>query len=65
VTLNVYNVLGRQVAVLIDEERLAGSHTIPFDATELAKGMYFYMLRTGSAVETRKMMVVDQTMGLR
>jgi hypothetical protein len=51
--------LGREVAVLVDEERMTGSHSVPFDATGLASGMYFYVLRSGSTVETRKMLVVN------
>ena len=58
VTLSVHDILGRQVAVLVDEEREMGSHAVPFDATGLASGMYFYVLRTGSVVETKKMLVV-------
>ncbi len=63
VTLSVYNMLGREVAVLVGEEREMGFHSIPFDASGLASGMYFYVLRTGSAVQTRKMLVVNQNIG--
>ncbi len=59
VTLRVYNMLGSQIAVLVNEDREMGPHSVPFDATGLAAGMYFYVLRTGGAVETRKMMVVN------
>lgn len=55
--------LGRQVAVLVDGERMAGEQSLPFDAAGLRAGMYFYVLRTGSAVEMRKMVVVNPAVG--
>lgn len=63
VTLSIYNMLGRQIAVLVDEAREMGSHSVPFDATGLQSGMYFYVLRTGSTVETRKMLVMNPAVG--
>lgn len=58
VTLTVYDMLGRQVAVIVDELRVAGYHTVAFDATDLASGLYIYRLDAGSHAETRKMMLV-------
>ena len=58
VTLTVHDLLGRQIAVLTDEDRHAGKHSVPFDASELRSGMYVTILRTGSAIETRKMLVL-------
>ena len=56
VMLSVYNLLGRRVAVLVDELRPAGPHAVPYDTEGLAPGMYIYVLRTGSSLETRKLL---------
>ncbi|MDX1429552.1 MAG: T9SS type A sorting domain-containing protein, partial [Rhodothermales bacterium] len=58
VTLEVYDMLGRSVALLVDGERAAGTYTAQFDATELASGMYLYRLTAGSDVQVRKMMLL-------
>ncbi len=58
VELMVYDVLGQRVAVLIDEKQTAGYHEVVFQAAALPSGMYFYRLRAGSFVETRKMVVL-------
>ncbi|MCH8487586.1 MAG: T9SS type A sorting domain-containing protein [Candidatus Cyclonatronum sp.] len=58
VRLEVYNVLGRRVAVLVSGTQPAGYHTIQFDASRLASGMYLYRLQAGSVVQTHKMMLV-------
>ena len=58
VRIAIYDVLGRQVQVLVNEELSAGSHTVEFDATRLASGVYIYRMEAGSFVQTRKMMLV-------
>ncbi len=45
VNLSVYDVLGRQVSVLVNERRNAGVHEVKFDASGLSSGMYFYRLQ--------------------
>ncbi|QQS35016.1 MAG: T9SS type A sorting domain-containing protein [Ignavibacteriales bacterium] len=57
-TLKVYDVLGREVATLVNEYRDAGSYEVEFDASQLASGVYYYQLRTEKFSETKKMMVV-------
>ena len=56
VTLKVYDVLGREVAVLVNDIKPAGSYTVSFDggARSLASGIYFYRLTAGTFSETRK-----------
>jgi glucuronoarabinoxylan endo-1,4-beta-xylanase len=54
----VYDLLGREEAVLVDEKRGAGTHEVTFDATGLASGMYLYRLTAGSFVQTMKLLVV-------
>ncbi|MCL6495592.1 MAG: S8 family peptidase [Ignavibacterium sp.] len=56
-TLKVYDVLGREVATLVDEYREAGSYEIEFDATNLSSGMYIYRLQSGSYSDVKKMIL--------
>jgi hypothetical protein len=58
VTLKVYDVLGNEVRTLINKEMEAGYHSIDFNASELPSGVYFYQLRAGSFIETRKMVLL-------
>jgi hypothetical protein len=58
VTLNVYNALGEEVALLADGEREAGVHVVSFGAAGMASGSYFYTLRVDGVIETRKMMML-------
>ena len=58
VTLKVYDVLGKEVATLINEEKLAGSYEINFDASSLSSGIYFYKLQAGSFTKTNKMILL-------
>ena len=58
VTLTVYNVLGQQVATLVNGALSAGTHSVPFNASRLASGVYVYELRAGSFVQQKRMMLV-------
>ena len=58
VELKVYNVLGAEVATLVNETKNAGSYKVSFDATNLSSGVYFYQLKSGDQTITRKMMVM-------
>jgi len=58
VSLKVYDLLGREVAVLVNERKEPGSYTVTFDAAALSSGVYLYRLTAGSFVETRKMILV-------
>lgn len=55
VRLTVYDVLGREVAVLLDEQREAGEHAVNFDAGHLPGGLYMYRIEADGAVRTRWM----------
>ncbi len=54
VTLQVFDVLGREVAVLLNEHLPAGEHSVVFDARGLSSGVYFYRLTPGSFTQVRK-----------
>ena len=59
-TLRVFDVLGREVAALLDNTSLAGGeHTVRFDASGLTSGVYLYRLEAGASfVQTKRMMLV-------
>ena len=58
VTMKIYDVLGNEVVILLDEEKPAGSHTVEFDASKLASGTYFYKLQVGNNIQARKMLLL-------
>jgi hypothetical protein len=58
VKLAVYDILGRQVSVLVHEQKHAGQYEVLFDASRLASGVYFYRLSAGGYVETKKLMLL-------
>ncbi|MEO9887734.1 MAG: T9SS type A sorting domain-containing protein [Balneola sp.] len=58
VTLKVYNMLGQEVARLVNERRSSGVQSVKFDAANLASGMYIYRLQAGSFTRTKKMMLI-------
>jgi hypothetical protein len=58
VRLAVYDLLGREVATLVNEKKPAGSYTVRFDASGLASGVYLYRMMAGSFVQTRKMILL-------
>jgi len=57
-TLKIYDVLGNEVATLIDEYRVAGNYEIDFDATGLSSGVYFYKLIIADYSSTKKMILM-------
>jgi hypothetical protein len=58
VRIVVYDILGREVSVIVNERRPAGSYAERFDASALASGVYLYRFTAGGFVQTRKMIVV-------
>jgi hypothetical protein len=58
VSLIVYDVLGREVATLVNEEKSPGSYLASFDGSKLASGVYVYRLTSGSFVQSRTMVLV-------
>jgi len=58
VSLKIYNLIGEEVATLVNEEKTIGNYKIEFDATGLPSGIYFYRLQAGSFVDTKKMIIV-------
>jgi hypothetical protein len=58
VSLKVYDIIGNEVATLVNEEQSAGSYEVIFSADGLTSGIYFYKLQSGSFVETKKMILL-------
>ena len=58
VTLKVYNLLGEEVAKLVNDIKQTGNYETSFDATGLPSGIYFYRLRTGDFIDTKKMILL-------
>lgn len=58
VSLKIYNLLGQEVTTLINRELAAGSYSYEFDASRLSSGVYFYSIKAGSFVQTKKMMLL-------
>jgi len=58
VQLKVYDILGNEVATLVNEEKPAGIYEVEFDAFGLSSGIYFYKLNSGNFVQTKKMILL-------
>ncbi len=57
-SLRIYNTLGEEIATLVNQEQAPGEYSVQFDATGLASGVYFYTLRAGNFVATKKMVLL-------
>ena len=58
VTIKIYDVIGREVATLIDDEYQPGQYKVVFEAGQLATGLYIYRIQAGDFRETKKLMLV-------
>ncbi len=58
VTLKVYDILGREIATLVNEEKQAGKYSYTFDASKYSSGVYFYRMQAGEFVQTKKLVVI-------
>ena len=58
VTLKVFNLLGNEVATLVNEVKDAGSYNVDFNAKNLSSGIYYYRLQSGNFVQTNKMILI-------
>jgi hypothetical protein len=58
VRLCVYDLLGREVAVMVDEKKDAGFYEVKLDGSNLASGVYFYRLQVGDFVSTKKLLIL-------
>jgi hypothetical protein len=58
VKLKIYNILGSEVASLVDEYKHKGEHKVTFDAGNLASGVYIYKIQSGNFIYSRKMLLL-------
>ena len=58
VTLKLYTVMGLEIATVVDEVQSAGTHTVVFDGSNLASGIYLYSIKSGAYAETKRMMLL-------
>jgi photosystem II stability/assembly factor-like uncharacterized protein len=58
VTLRIYDTIGREVSILVNEELQPGSYTVQWNATAMASGVYFCRLNSGNSVQTKKMLLI-------
>jgi len=58
VTIKVFDVLGKEIVTLVNEEKPAGNYEIEFYGTNLPSGIYFYQLKAGSFIQTKKMLMI-------
>ena len=58
VELKIYDLLGSEIAALVNEEKAPGNYDVSFDASSLSSGVYLYTIKAGSFVQTRKMLLM-------
>ena len=58
VQIQIFDVLGREISTLLNEEKAAGNYKINFNASELTSGVYFYRIQAGEFIETKKMILL-------
>jgi len=58
ISLKVYDILGNEVATLVNERQNAGTYSVEWDASNYPSGVYFYKLQAGEFVETKKMTLI-------
>ena len=58
VNIKVYDILGKEVATLLNEYKSPGSYIVEFDGSKFASGVYFYQLKAGNYLDTKKMILM-------
>ncbi|MDP2362134.1 MAG: T9SS type A sorting domain-containing protein, partial [Ignavibacteria bacterium] len=58
ISISVYDVLGNEIAILVNEEKPAGTFELTWNAENLPSGIYFYKLKTGNFIDTKKMILL-------
>jgi hypothetical protein len=58
VTIKLYDLLGREIKTLVNEEKTAGSYSYIFDGSSLSSGIYFYRITAGKFAQTKKMILM-------
>ena len=58
VTLKVYDILGREIATLVNREQNVGNYSVKFDGSKLPSGIYFYTMESGNFIQTKKLLLM-------
>ncbi|MBN1637410.1 MAG: Ig-like domain-containing protein [Ignavibacteriales bacterium] len=58
VQIKVYDMLGREIATIVNEEKSKGNYEVEFNAKNLASGLYFYTMKVGNFIQTKKMLLL-------
>ncbi|MCB0732223.1 MAG: T9SS type A sorting domain-containing protein, partial [Ignavibacteriae bacterium] len=58
VRLVVYDILGREVTTLVNQKQKPGTYEVIFDASKYSSGVYYYQLKVGQFIKTKKMMLL-------
>jgi len=58
VSLKIYDLLGREIATLVNEEKPAGNYEVTWNASGLTSGVYFYQLKAGNFMGSKKMILL-------
>jgi photosystem II stability/assembly factor-like uncharacterized protein len=58
VVLKVYNIMGKEIITLVNEQKPAGNYSVKFDAGKLTSGVYFYQLKSGDFISTKKLILL-------
>jgi hypothetical protein len=58
VTIKIYNTFGQEISTLVNEEKNAGAYEVTFNAINISSGIYFYQIKAGSFVQTKKMVLL-------
>ncbi|MBK9334164.1 MAG: T9SS type A sorting domain-containing protein [Ignavibacteria bacterium] len=58
ISLKVYNILGKEMASIVNEVKRAGRYEVDFNGSNLSSGIYYYRLQAGEFIETRKMLIL-------
>jgi hypothetical protein len=58
VRIVIYDILGKEVKILVDQKQTAGMHNVEFDGTIFASGVYFYKITSGDFTQTKKMVLI-------
>ena len=58
VTLKIYDVLGKEIAIIVNKQQTAGTYQVTFDAGNLSSGIYYYRLQYGNFTKTKKFVLI-------
>ena len=58
VTLKIFDILGREIKTLVNEQQNAGKHSVQFNASNLSSGVYFYRIEAGQNTDIKKLLLI-------